>query len=560
MSGEAERVMVLWVPDWPVQAYLREHDSELGGEAGIEASAVPDAGAETVPDPVPHAPLALIAQHRVVACSPDARAQGVRLGLREREARMRCPELAVHPHDPEVDTRHYAPVLAAIEQTIPGVEPLRPGLCAMRARGPARYYGGEEAAAQTLIARSRELGFPNARVGVASGRFAAEQAARATADDPGVAVPSPGVRIVPSEATTAFLGPLPISRAVSTDFADTLTGLGIRTLGALSALPEDAVRQRFGAPGLAAHRRARGLGPAHAAEVRPRAPEQELTVGFAFEPPLDGADQLAFASSTHAEALIRGLIEHGLVCTELQVELTDDIGVRHERLWAHPTRFTETDVVNRVRWQAATLPRDPERGGSGIAAVRLTPARTAHAAAHEPGLWNTAPDERVHHHLSRLQSMVGHEGVGTGELLGGRFSSHRQRLVAWGTRADGRTSAQVRVRQRDGPWPGHLSGALPNTVFSEPIDAALLDPGGGIVRPDSDDLLNAEPTRLSVEGMLRAVAVHAWSSPWPVRERWWTGGTDSYRLQVLLEDGDAWLLRYETGTSTGKWIAEARYA
>lgn len=546
MTEFAERVMVLWVPDWPVHAYLRER--EEGHAPGADRA------------------LALIAQHRVVACSPEARVAGVRVGIREREARMCCPTLDVHPYDEQGTARAFAPVLAAIEQTIPGVELLRPGLCAMRARGPARYYGGEEAAAATLTALATELGFPEARVGIASGRFAAEHAARASTADPEVVAPSPRVRIIPAESTVAFLSHLPVARAASPELAEVLTRLGIRTLGALAALPEDAVRQRFSAAGVAAHRRARGLGAAHAAEVHPHTPDRDLARTVDFEPPLDGADQLAFACSTHAEAFIQQCIELGLVCTELRIELTDDIGTRHERVWAHPSHFTAADVVNRVRWQAGALPRVPERGGSGIARVLLTPVRTARAAQHEPGLWNSAPDERVHHHLSRVQSLVGHDGVGTGEILGGRLSAERQRLVPWGTRSATAPASRTQPRVRDGPWPGRLTGAAPDTVFSVAPSAELLDHAGVTVHPDSEDLLTADPARLSIEGLLRFTEVAAWSAPWPLRERWWRSGTTCHRLQVVLSDGDAWLLRYEanaappdTSPTTGRWVAEARY-
>lgn len=554
MVEKIERVLVLWIPDWPIHAHRSEH---LADE--------PDATSR---------PLALIAQHRVVACSAEARQMGVLLGIREQEARSRCPELEIHPHDPESDARGFAPVLTAIEETVPGVEPLRPGLCAMRARGPARYYGSEEAAAEALLARVAELGFSDARAGVAAGRFAAEQATRAQRTDPGVHAPAPGVRIVHSEHTSAFLAPLPVARAAPPEFAEVLQRLGIRTLGALAALPEDAVRERFGSPGVNAWRRARGWGPAHAAEVRPRTPEVELAVATAFEPPLDGADQLAFACSALAESFVRGVLAHGLVCTEVRVELTDDLGIRHERSWAHPTRFTPVDVINRVRWQAGAVPRDVERGGSGIAEVRLTPVRTAHAAQHEPGLWNSAPDARVHHHLSRVQSLVGHEGVGTGELVGGRLVADRQRLVPWGTQAESRRTPRSRALLRDGPWPGRITGALPNTVFTRRLLAELRDRHGALVTPSDGDLLAHDPATLTIDRRLLPAAVAAWSAPWPLHERWWRGEQASYRLQVLLADGDAWLLRFETAEtgdaaaeaaaagadSPGRWIAEAHYA
>lgn len=485
----------------------------------------------------------------------------------ELRARMRSRERPGEAEDPELvqdRERRWEQLLRSVEQLVPGIEPMRQGMCAMRARGPARYYGGESDAAIALLACVTRAGIANARAGVASGRFAAEQAARANDGDPGVEAPAPGVRLVAASSTALLLGPLPIGRAADEGLAEVLLSLGIRTLGAFAALPESSIRERFGPAGVTAHRKARGLGAAHAAEVLPRDAPKELAVSRLFEPPLDGADQLAFACSAAAEELIRSLIDLRLVCTELRVELIDDIGVRHERLWAHPTRFTAADTVNRIRWQAGAVPRDPERGGSGIAEVRLAPVRLARAADHEPGLWSTAPDERVHHHLSRVQSLLGHEGVGTGELTGGRLSADRQRLVPWGTAAlSQRGSAsgwRLSFRARSGPWPGRLPGANPSAVFAEPKAAALLGRDGAEVDIDDEQLLSVEPARLGIEGRLLPSPVRGWSAPWPLRERWWAqpdGVPAVYRVQILLENGDAWLLRYAEPSG---WSAEAHYA
>ena len=536
----AERVLVFWVPDWPIHAYLRDHAEEVAGDSAADI-------AEELP-----AAIAVIANRSVVACSAAAREEGVRVGLREREAQMRCPELALRPHDPEVDERRFAPVLAAIEEIIPGVEPRRPGLCAMRARGPVRYYGGEEPAAAALLRLAETLELEGVRIGIADGLFTAEQAARAATTTPGITAPRAEVRIVAPGGSAAFLSPLPVDRAAPGEFAEVLTGLGIRTLGALAALPEDAVRQRFGAAGIAAYRRATAIGPAHGVEVRPRTPVKEFAVELSFEPPVDTAEQLAFTCVTLAERFIAGLAEEHLVCTALRVELTDDIGVRHEREWAHPRRFTASDTVGRLRWQAASLSQDSDRGGAGVTRVRITPTHTDRAAAHEPGLWNTEPDERVHHHLSRAQNRLGHAAVGTMQLTGGRLLANRQRLLPWGT---------TRTRPRDarasavGPWPGSLTGPVPSRVFAEPLPAALLDTIGTEVGIDAEDLLTAAPARLRVSRTDFPDPVQHWSHPWPLRERWWQGAPDRVRLQLELADGDAWLLFYEEG----KWFAEGRY-
>nr|WP_313885707.1 hypothetical protein [Fodinicola feengrottensis] len=118
------RMVVLWCPDWPVIAAM---------------------AAEGIPT---HQPAAVLVGHRVIACSASARADGVRRGLRRREAQARCPELAVLNADQDRDAREFEPVVRAVEELAPGVEVVRPGLVSVAARGPSGYYGGDEAAAQ----------------------------------------------------------------------------------------------------------------------------------------------------------------------------------------------------------------------------------------------------------------------------------------------------------------------------------------------------------------------------------------------------------------------------
>lgn len=457
--------------------------------------------------------------------------------------------------DPGLAERLFLPVLAELEEVTTGIEALRPGLCALRGRGVSRYYGGEAAAAAAIRSRVREIGYTDARVGIADGVFAATQAAHSPAGASGVRTPAEGLRIVSPGEAAAFLAPLPIERAAEPPLSDTLHGLGIRTLGQLAALPESSVRDRFGPPGIAAHRRSRAATPAHGVEVRPRQPAKDLAVELELEPPVDTAEQLAFACAQLAERFVAALAEERLVCTALRVELTDDIGVRHERLWAHPRHFTASDTVNRVRWQLAAMPQhapgEPPRGGAGIAHVRLAPAQTDRAAAHEPALWSTGPDERTHHRFTQVQSRLGHAEIGTAQLGGGRLLTERQQLVPWGTALRPR-------RQARGPWPGALPGPLPSTVFPRPVAVELLSRAGEPVAIDDDGLLAAPPTGLRA-GEAAPARVTDWSLPWPLRELWWEGRAERWRLQVqtATDSGSdsAWLLVLERG----RWFAEGRY-
>src|SRR5205823_1655539 len=144
------RTLVVWCPDWPVVA------------AGFSAA-----------DPV-----AVLHANRVVACSAAARQDGVRRGLRKREAQGRCPSLVVLEQDPVGEARAFEPAVAALEVFAPGVEIVRPGVCAVATRGPSRYFGGDDAlAVKVMEATEGVVGAP-CRVGIAEGTFAAELAAR----------------------------------------------------------------------------------------------------------------------------------------------------------------------------------------------------------------------------------------------------------------------------------------------------------------------------------------------------------------------------------------------
>src|SRR5690606_9895933 len=115
----------------------------------------------------------------------------------------RCPSLAVVAADPVRDHRAFAPIVSRVEEHAPGVQLVRPGLCALRARGPARYYGGEDAAARVLLDALAGMGLDEVTAGVADGPFTAQQAARTARGE--------RVRVVPPGEAAAFLAPLSVA-------------------------------------------------------------------------------------------------------------------------------------------------------------------------------------------------------------------------------------------------------------------------------------------------------------------------------------------------------------
>ncbi len=526
------RTLLLWCPDWPVIA------------AGLT---------EGVPV---HIPVAVLAGNRVLACSPAARREGVRRGLRRREAQSRCPDLLVVEHDPGRCARAFEPVVAAVEQVAPGVEVVRPGACALAARGPVRYFGGAQAAAEHLVEQVAQATGVEAQVGIADGVFAAELAARA-----GLLLPPGG--------TAAFLAGQDIATLGRPDLVDLLRRLGISTLGGFAALPAGDVLARFGLDAALARQWAAGR------DERPlavRQPPPDLDVTQRFDEPLERVDMAAFAARVLAQRLHERLAGYGLACTRLGISATTEHGEELHRTWRHDGLLSAGDITDRVRWQldgwlsgtnrVSGTTVHLSRPSAGIVVLRLSPAGVIADAGLQLGLWGDAGAgrDRAHRALTRVQGMLGPGAVLAAVPGGGRDPGDQVTLLPWG-------DERVPDRPADPPWPGRLPPPAPASVPVEPVPAVVLDATGAPVRISARLVLSAPPASLAVTSLAvigaappvpaEVVEIVAWAGPWPVDERWWAPGEASrrVRLQACLADGRALLLVLSGGT----WTVAAVY-
>jgi protein ImuB len=524
------RSLVVWCPDWPVAA--------AGIIDGID----------------PLQPVVVLSANRVVACSAAARAEGIRLGLRKRETQARCPHIVVVERDESRDARAFEAVVSAVEAVAPGVDLLRPGVCALHARGPASYFGGEEAAAEHIVEQVAQHAGVEAQVGIAEGVFAAGLAARSG-------------RIVAPGATTAFLADFDIAAiggggsATGRDaLVDLLRRLGIRTLGAFAALPAADVLSRFGFEAALAHRLASGQ------DERPlavRQPPADLDVTQVFEEPLDRVDAAAFAARALAEKLHDKLSGHGLACTRLGIEAVTERGEELHRTWRHDGLLSASAIADRVRWQLdgwlnhrarpTTGPAGSMRSTSptsGIVRLRLEPDGVLEHAGLQLGLWGDvgAERDRAHRALVRVQGILGPEAVVTAVLSGGRDPAAAVHYVPWG-------DERLPVRPAEPPWPGRLPAPSPATVLSEPEPIEVTDTDGQPVRVTARLAVTGAPARLTQDR--QSIDITGWAGPWPVDERWWDSAEAirKARFQVSLSDGRALLLRL----SDGAWAIEAQY-
>ena len=443
-----------------------------------------------------------------------------------------------------VGARAFGDVITVVESFCPEVEILRPGLCLLAARGPARYFGGEDALARKIADAVTAHGVV-CHTGVAAGQFAAALAARAVRPDgTGVVVPPGGAR--------RFLAPYPVHVLAAPALAGQLAWLGIRTLKDLAALPARDVASRFGAEGTAVQRVARGQ---EARRLAAGPPQADLSARLEFDSPVH-AEPAVFAAKGLAEQMLAGLASRGLSCVRVRVEVTGTDGRESTRLWRHDGLLSALAVAQRVRWQldgwsrGAAAQDGPDESVCGIAMLRLVPDHLVPDEGRQLGLWgDDLISGRVERAAVRLQAMLGHESVAHPVLAGGRGPGERVTLVPFGDIRDARHPA-------DRPWPGRIPPPAPATVYPVPRPARVIDAAGMPVTVTGRAAVSASPDALTV-GDSPWLAITAWAGPWPVTERWWDeqNATRRARFQLVTDDGIAWLAAVELG----RWQIEARY-
>jgi protein ImuB len=190
--------------------------------------------------------------------SGSAEAHGVRAGMALGEALACCPDLALIPPDPEQAAGLWERTLGDLEGIGAAVESERAGEAFFRVDGLRGLHGGLNGA---LWKARGAIGVP-ARIAAAPSRFVAYAAALHIKRRRGSRVP-----IVRADHVRDFLTPLPVSLLGTRldpegtsghELVALLERLGVKTLGMLAGLPEDAVADRFGPLGLRAWRLACG--------------------------------------------------------------------------------------------------------------------------------------------------------------------------------------------------------------------------------------------------------------------------------------------------------------
>lgn len=471
-------MVCVWYPDWP----LRRQDAP------------------------PDSPVLVVesgARARVAAASPELEERGIRPGILRREAEALAPGATVLFRDHGEEALRFEPVVCAVEEVVPRVEVVEPGWIYVAVSGALRYYGNEQAVVER-IQEAAEGAAPGARIGLADGPFAARWVA-------GTA--GPGEPTIVGD-TAAFLAGLDVSLLGDGDLTSVFRWLGVTTLGELARLPRAAMASRFGEAGLRAHRLASG----EDRMMDPRSIPAELAVEATYEDPLDTLDRAGFAARSLAAGLMSGLRSEGIAPHRVLVEAETAGGQARSRVWRSADPFTEEALADRVWWQLRAWLESTGRGGldSGIVRLRLDPSDLSGFGRQLSFFEDSAAQLETERALSRVQALIGPDGVLQATPSGGRLPVEQVVWHRWGE------SPTVPDRDPLAPWPGATPGPTPVLVPSEDRMLEVEWEGGFPV---------------AVRLGSRREPVLSWSGPWRLMGRWWSGEEPADRYQLVTSAG-----------------------
>ena len=480
-------------------------------------------------------PVAVFHANRVQACTAAARAEGVHIGQRRRDAQSRCPELLV-------------------TQRRPG--PGRRGVRAGRRRGGASRAGGGGAACGRggVLRRAARPATSDPRPPPRNGSSTSSRrwtssAASGVADTSrwrcwrrtarphraaGASRPR-SARRCRSPTCPGTRRSRPPERAALTDL---LIRLGIETCGAFAALPAGQgghpVRRRrgAGAPAGAGPVRARAVPPAD-----PGGPGRRPGVRPAAGP---GGHRRVRRPGAGRAVPRRGSPTPGWPAPGWPSPPVTERGATLSRVWRcaarsppppPPTGSAGSSTAGSP--QAGEQPGDDDDTGPGRSPCSgWSRWRRSVPGASSSGLWGSdgQDDQRAGWAFARVQGMLGPESVLSPVLSGGRGAGGPDHAVPWG-------DEKVSARDPAAPWPGALPAPSPARLAAadarrSPCCDDDRRPGAGH-RPRPAH--RRRPPGWASDADRRSIV--AWAGPWVLDEQLVAGDrvTDPPRYRARLQ-------------------------
>jgi protein ImuB len=292
----------IFVPDFPVEAVLRV-EPELRSQAVAVFEGKP--------------PL-----QKIFSLNEQARCMGIDLGMTKIQVEP-CTELVLRPRSPLQETAAHAALLDCAQSFSPRIEDTAPDTVILDLSGLESLFGSLPKIARDIARRTSELGL-EAHVAIASNPDTAVFAARGFS----------GVTVIPEGKEAERLGNLPLDvlfpqltaagpSEEAAQFLDTFDRWGVRNLRALCALPEIALSERMGPPGVRLQQLVRGVISRTLVPVDPPLVFEEAVE---LDHPLVLLEPLAFLLAHMLDQLCARLAARALAAQELRLQMKLDHG------------------------------------------------------------------------------------------------------------------------------------------------------------------------------------------------------------------------------------------
>ncbi len=495
------RIGALWVPDLVLRAHLDA--AALAGPAAVVDGAGAGGG-------------------RVRVATAAALVAGVVPGQDRVQAQARLPELVVAGLAPTRLAAAQARLLRAATTLSPVVEDGRAvagadnplagaGLVRFDAAGLGLLHDGPEALLDAAVAAAADAGLPGALGAIAGGPGVA-----------GLLAVNGGARVVRPGRDRGALAALPLAAlalpeapGLSTEALRHLWLLSVRTLGGFAALPAASVEARFGTPGLALHRLARGVDPR---PLVPVAEAEALVLRGEAPHPARTVDRAVAVVRPLLDALAGRLHRAGLGLTRLELAWGLRGGTARRALEILDPLADGGALAALVRLD---LEARPLQGAVVDVAVRA--GRTVARDTGQGELFGR-PSGGLGKAVARLGGRLGAAGLGVPVLDDRHRPEARAHLAAVGAGAGRRAE----------PGPAPAPGAAPLAMRLLPVP-----------RPVRVEL-GAEGRPIRVDGQPARSA-----GPFPQSGEWWAAGYDRAYFEVETAAGLWWL--YRDGAD-GRWF------
>ncbi len=191
----------------------------------------------------------------IITCSYEARAYGVKTGMRLKQARQLCPELIQCPARPKRYAEVSSTIMASLTEIAPDVEVFSVDEAFLDVTHCQRLLGHPAHIAWLVKRKVFAVSGMTCSVGVSGDKTTAKYAAKLKKPD--------GLTVIPPDQAKAWLKEVPVTElcGIAEGIGSFLAHHGVYTCGDMHKLPISVLARRFGNPGRRIWYMAQGADP-----------------------------------------------------------------------------------------------------------------------------------------------------------------------------------------------------------------------------------------------------------------------------------------------------------